>query len=78
MNTRTESKLVALIWALMIGMFSTGVHAVSVDLSTWTAEGGGAWELQGSNDAVLQRINTLTPTVFYDGNITVQVKRWRR
>ncbi|MCP5244428.1 MAG: PEP-CTERM sorting domain-containing protein [Burkholderiales bacterium] len=70
---------------LCAGIFSLGivapVNAVPVDLSSWTAEGGGNWTLQTGNNAVKQSLNG-DPTVFYNntnsqglklsGEITVQ------
>ena len=44
--------------------------AAAVDLSQWTAEGGGSnWVVQPGNDTVLQTVNG-DPTVFFDPNVT--------
>lgn len=40
------------------------LQAAQVDLTGWTAEGGGNWVVQPGNDSVLQTVNGL-PTVFY-------------
>lgn len=38
--------------------------AAPVDLSTWTVEGTGTWNVQPGNDSVIQTVNG-NPTVFY-------------
>lgn len=38
--------------------------ATPVDLSTWTVEGTGTWNVQPGNDSVIQTVNG-NPTVFY-------------
>jgi hypothetical protein len=69
----TNSKFLNVIGAIFFGAFTAGAQAVPVDLSTWTAEGGGgSWLVQAGGDAVLQQVNTTTPTVFYDGNTLSQ------
>lgn len=47
-----------------LAMFSSAAHAAPVDLSTWTAEGGGNWDVAGDNNSVNQTVNG-PPTVFY-------------
>lgn len=39
-------------------------QAATVDLSTWTQEGPGTWNLQSGNNSVIQTVNG-NPTVFY-------------
>ncbi len=66
---------------LLLCLASIHVQAAPVDLSAWSAEGQGNWQLQGGNDSVLQTSNGL-PTVFHNnansqwqqlsGHITVQ------
>jgi len=47
-------------------------HAVSVDLSGWTAEGGtSSWNVQPGNDTVLQTVNG-DPTVFFESGANHQ------
>ncbi|MGR3323582.1 MAG: VPLPA-CTERM sorting domain-containing protein [Pseudooceanicola sp.] len=41
--------------------------AAPVDLSTWTSQGGGTWNVAGDNNSVVQTQNG-TPTVFFNGN----------
>lgn len=55
-------KLITL--AVGIVAFATPALATPVDLSTWTREGSGTWNLQPGNNAVVQTVNG-TPTVFY-------------
>lgn len=43
---------------------AANADVVPVDLSSWTAEGGGNWNLQSGNNAVLQTQNG-DPAVFY-------------
>lgn len=43
---------------------ASAAHAAPVDLSTWTPEGPGTWNVQSGNDAVIQTVNG-DPTVFY-------------
>ncbi|MGQ5702817.1 PEPxxWA-CTERM sorting domain-containing protein [Sandaracinobacteroides sp. A072] len=70
-----------LILATAAACLAGPVMAAPVDLSSWTAEGGGNWNLQPGNNSVLQTVNG-TPTVFYGpGNAqglqlsgTIQVK----
>ena len=42
----------------------TASHAAPVDLSTWTQEGAGTWNVQPGNNSVIQTVNG-NPTVFY-------------
>lgn len=48
-------------------LFASSVHAVPVpvDLSGWTSEGQGAWNVQTGNDSVKQSTNG-QPTVFFE------------
>lgn len=49
---------------------SVQAHAVAVDLTGWTAEGGSSsWNVQAGNDSVLQTVNG-APTVFFDPTAT--------
>lgn len=52
--------------AALLG-FAPAAQAAPVDLSGWTANGGGNWVLQNApaNDGVLQTVNTSTPAVFF-------------
>lgn len=60
-------KLIMLLAGCTLSAFS---HAISVDLSTWQAEGGSSsWNVQAGNDSVLQTVNG-APTVFFDPNAT--------
>lgn len=54
------------ITASLIGIagFAASAFAAPVDLSTWTREGTGTWNLQPGNNAVIQTVNG-DPTVFY-------------
>lgn len=47
-------------------LLSGSAMADSVDLSSWSSEGGGNWQLQAGNDSVKQTVNTPTPAVFYN------------
>lgn len=52
--------------AALLSLVSTSAPSFSalVDLSTWTAEGGGKWTLAGDKNSVFQSVNA-PPTVFY-------------
>lgn len=52
--------------ALGVAMWHISVLAVPVDLSSWTVNGNGDWELQSGGDSVLQKINS-PPTIFHNG-----------
>lgn len=53
---------------LCVSLVSSAL-AAPVNLSSWTAEGSGTWQLQNAptNDSVLQTVNTVAPTVFFSG-----------
>jgi Thrombospondin C-terminal region len=63
---RNEMLRNTFIWttAAAILLAATAAQAVPVDLSTWTAEGGGNWVLSASGKSVTQTINS-PPTVFF-------------
>jgi hypothetical protein len=50
--------------ALAAAMMISPANAAPVDLSSWTAQGNGTWNLQAGNNSVLQTING-DPTVFF-------------
>lgn len=45
-------------------VLTSPAQATPVDLSTWTVEGTGTWNVQPGNDSVIQTVNG-NPTVFY-------------
>ncbi|PCJ23430.1 MAG: PEP-CTERM sorting domain-containing protein [SAR86 cluster bacterium] len=51
---------------VIVGFVAVSANATPVDLSSWTAEGPGAWSLLSGNTAVRQSVNT-NPSVFYNG-----------
>ncbi len=55
--------------ALQLSSFTAVATPISVDLSTWAAEGQGNWQVQTGNDSVLQSING-SPTVFFNSNVS--------
>lgn len=52
--------------AVLSAAFAFTAQAAPVDLSSWTAEGSGTWNLQSGNNAVLQTQNA-GATVFHNG-----------
>lgn len=64
------NRTIKLIFATIGMMASVQAHAVAVDLTGWTAEGGSSnWTVQPGNDSVLQSVNG-APTVFFDPTAT--------
>lgn len=58
--------------SLLLGAsFASFAAPIPVDLSTWESDGQGTWNLQGSNDTVLQTING-EPTVFFEAGSNAQ------
>ena len=59
------SKISTLALATTASLILTApAFAAAVDLSTWTREGTGTWNLQPGNNSVIQTVNG-NPTVFY-------------
>lgn len=58
------SKVVRISTVVALTAISVPAFAAVVDLSTWTQEGTGTWNLQPGNNAVLQTTNG-NPTTFY-------------
>ncbi len=52
-------------------LFASSIaHSAAVDLTGWSAEGGGSsWNVQPGNDTVLQTVNG-SPTIFFDPSVT--------
>jgi hypothetical protein len=54
---------------LQLSSFSAMATPLSVDLSSWSSEGQGDWQVQTGNDAVRQSING-SPTVFFNSSLS--------
>lgn len=57
--------------ALALALAAGPAAAASVDLTGWTAEGGGTWTVQPGDDSVVQSVNG-DPTVFYSDDPNAQ------
>lgn len=64
MRDRVRTNLLKCMLATGLALSSAAASAAVVDLSTWTREGTGTWNLQPGNNAVIQTVNG-NPTVFY-------------
>ncbi len=53
--------------SILISLSAT-VAATPVDLSTWSQNGTGNWDLSINNQSVLQTANTTTPAVFFNNS----------
>ncbi|WP_427981908.1 hypothetical protein [Agarivorans sp.] len=54
---------------LHLSSFTAMATPISVDLSSWSSEGQGNWQVQTGNDAVRQSVNG-APTVFFDSSLS--------
>mgnify|MGYP000126657103 CR=1 FL=1 len=58
--------------ALSTSLISGHAAAAAVDLSTWTEDGTGSWNVSGTGDTVLQTVNTSQPAIFYEAGSNAQ------